>query len=103
MHLTLLLVFLIFSHVAGGTLPNVMLHWLEIGSLSALLSTLWAASVFSPILTAKVMERGGMARCHAMVVLSDVVITGGHPVSFARQRRCETSGSMFFSTSWDEA
>ena len=46
-HLTLLLVFFIILVTAMvNPYETATLHWLEIGSLSAILVTLWSASVF---------------------------------------------------------
>ena len=77
-HLTLILVFLIILVTAlVEPYSNLMLQRLEIGSLSALLSTLWAASVF---LTYPHCERDGasVVWCEFIAVvvgMSDVVVT----------------------------
>jgi hypothetical protein len=77
-HVTLLLVFLIIL-VTAVVKPygNVMLHWLEIGSLSALFTTLWSASVF---LTYPHCEKKGesIAWCEFIAVVvgsADIVAT----------------------------
>ncbi len=77
-HLTLLLVFLIILLTAMvKPYANVMLHWLEIGSLSALLLTLWMVSVF---MTYPHCEKRGesVVWCEfiaVLVALADVVVT----------------------------
>jgi hypothetical protein len=77
-HVTLILVFLIILLTAMvKPYANVMLHWLEIGSLSALYATLWSASVF---LTYPHCERQGesIAWCEFIAILvgsADIVVT----------------------------
>ena len=77
-HATLLLVFLIILLTAMvKPYANAMLHWLEIGSLSALLVTLWSASVF---LTYPHCEKKGesIAWCEFIAILvgsADIVVT----------------------------
>ena len=77
-HLTLILVFLIIL-LTSVVKPydSRMLHWLEIGSLSAVFLTLWSASVF---LTYPHCETDGksIAWCEFIAVLvgsADVLLT----------------------------
>merc|ERR1712023_95955 len=77
-HLTLILVFLIIlltSVVKPYNSP--MLHWLEIGSLSAVFLSLWSASVF---LTYPHCEENGesIAWCEFIAIMvgsADIVVT----------------------------
>ena len=88
-HVTLILVFLIVLLTAlVKPYSSHMLHWLEIGSLSALFATLWSASVFLTYPHCEVQGES-VAWCEVIAVAvgsADIVVTLVVVVLFLRAK-----------------